>query len=234
METKSIASFYDSFSAKQVKTGVNLRHLLIFNELKKQGLRKNHTVLEVGCGIGTVSGLLAKYLNKGQLVCADISPQNIQIAQTRLKQYSNVSFVVSDMQDFHSDLQFDWVVMPDVLEHIPEDQHAQLFTIIKAHLHEQSHLFIHIPAPQYQRFLKKARPQDLQIIDQAIDTARLLQTIAPLGFYLEYLDHYSIYSSEHDYQRMVFSLKQEHIQCVMRHQYKIIMRKFLQRLRKRI
>lgn len=45
---------------EQNKAGINSRHRAIIKRLKKAGLKKNSTVLEIGCGIGAISGLILK------------------------------------------------------------------------------------------------------------------------------------------------------------------------------
>lgn len=53
-----IKKFYDEYTVKQVRVGINHRHLSIQRFLERFGLIKNSKVLEVGCGIGTVSELM--------------------------------------------------------------------------------------------------------------------------------------------------------------------------------
>ena len=71
-----VSNFYDTFTQYELKSGVNLRHYTIFNAVIQSGLRRNHTVLEIGCGIGQLTGLLHRYLRKGKLVSTDISPES--------------------------------------------------------------------------------------------------------------------------------------------------------------
>src|SRR5665811_1140203 len=101
VETKDkIISFYDQFVAKQEKIGVNSRHLHILDKLVSAGLSAHHQVLEIGCGIGTVSALIAKKVSKGEVLAVDISPQSIQKAKQQWKNQKNLTFEVSDMKHF--------------------------------------------------------------------------------------------------------------------------------------
>src|SRR5690606_18599390 len=206
MEDKDkVVNFYDEFADKQEKTGINSRHLSILDKLAKAGLSSHHRVLEVGCGIGTVSQLIAKKAAKGEVLAVDISPESIQKAKTLWKDQKNLSFEVSDMKGFEKpSQQFDFFVFPDVLEHIPVDQHDAIFETVKRHAHPQSVIFIHIPAPRFLEWMIKNEPQKLQVIDQPLDTGQLITAVSRHGFYLDKMETYSVFYKEKDYQYFVF------------------------------
>lgn len=200
-----IVSFYDKFADKQAKTGINSRHLSILDKVMGAGLNANHSILEVGCGIGTVSHLLATQVQTGEVLAVDISPESIAKARVLWKSQSNLKFEVSDMSDFDKKGQkFDFFVFPDVLEHIPVDQHQQLFRNIEKHAHRDSVIFIHIPAPRYLKWMIENQPEKLQVIDQPLDTGDLVKRISSNGFYLEKMETYALFFEEKDYQYFVF------------------------------
>jgi cyclopropane fatty-acyl-phospholipid synthase-like methyltransferase len=201
----NVVSFYDQFSEKQEKTGINSRHLSILDKVKNAGLLSHHRVLEVGCGIGTESHLLANQVKDGEVLAVDISPESIAKAKILWKHQSNLHFEVSDMSDFEKTGQkFDFFVFPDVLEHIPVDQHDLLFQNINRHAHQNSVIFIHIPAPRYLQWMIENEPQKLQVIDQPLDSGDLIKSITSNGFYLDKMETYSIFFQENDYQYFVF------------------------------
>ncbi|TFV94662.1 class I SAM-dependent methyltransferase [Algoriphagus kandeliae] len=200
-----VVSFYDQFAEKQEKTGINSRHLSILDKVVSAGLQAHHRVLEVGCGIGTVSSLLAKQVSKGEVLAVDISPESISKAQILWKDQANLKFEVSDMSDFDKgDQTFDFFVFPDVLEHIPVDQHQALFQKIKKHSHPDSVVFVHIPAPRYLKWMIENEPEKLQVIDQPLDSGDLIKSLTFAGFYLEKMETYSVFYQEKDYQYFVF------------------------------
>jgi cyclopropane fatty-acyl-phospholipid synthase-like methyltransferase len=201
----SVADFYDGFAAHQEKIGINSRHLQIMDKLIRAGLRPHHNVLEIGCGIGTVSQLMANYVKKGHVHAVDISPESIAKATVLWKSLTNLSFEVSDMSDFHKPTEtYDFFVFPDVLEHIPVGDHKHLFEIIRKHSHAESSIFIHIPAPRFLEWMIANEPEKLQVIDQPLDTGRLVTTIGECGYFLEKMESYSIFYHEHDYQYFIF------------------------------
>jgi len=185
-EQDKVVSFYDQFSEKQQKTGINSRHLSILDKVMQAGLQPHHRILEVGCGIGTVSHLLANQVPQGKVLAVDISPESIEKGKQLWKNQGNLQFEVSDMSDFSKPGEtFDFFVFPDVLEHIPVSQHAQLFENIQRHAHAESVVFVHIPAPRYLEWMIAHQPEKLQVIDQPLDTGTLVQTLTTSGFYLE-------------------------------------------------
>ena len=111
-------------------TKPNPRHLVILDKLRQNGLTRKSNVLEIGCGIGTLSNLLAGYLTKGKITAVDISPETIELAKHKFKSRKNLEFQVSDMSNWSNHHIFDVIVLPDVLEHIPLDQHDNLFAKI--------------------------------------------------------------------------------------------------------
>ncbi len=53
------------------------------------------TVLDIGCGTGEFSRLLAKRADK--VIAIDLSPNMIEVAKQRSKQYTNIDFQVADV-----------------------------------------------------------------------------------------------------------------------------------------
>ena len=199
-----VADFYDEFSKAQAQTGINNRHLSILYHLEKSGLTSGSSVLEVGCGIGTVSELILRSLSsRGKLVAVDISPRSISLAQQRNAKYHNGTFRVLDLTRECLNEIFDVVVLPDVLEHVPEHLHRDLFNNLQKMLKDGGFIFIHIPHPKYLQRLVERKDPSLQVIDNPIHTDKLLATVYPLGFYLHSLASYSVYTTAEDYQMII-------------------------------
>lgn len=231
METREqIGKWYDGYAGKQVETSVNLRHYRIMEFLTAAGLSSHCRVLEIGCGIGTLTGLLAKYLRKGEVLAVDISPESVEIARKRLADATNVRFMVSDMTDFEHTELFDFIVLPDVLEHIPIDRHRRLFRTLADHMHDHSVILIHIPHPRALDYIRTTTPELMQIIDQSVEADTLL--VDAYACELELIDYhsYSLFDKEHDY--VVISLKKKNAVILSPlPKWKIILRKILSRLR---
>ena len=199
-----IKNWYNKYTGRQKKIGVNLRHFTVMNNGVKAGLQRNHYVLEVGCGIGTLTGLLAKYLKTGKLVATDISDKSIEIAKKRLLRHRNISFLVTDMQDFNQEEVFDFIILPDVLEHIPMNEHKVLFQNLSKSLKSGGKMLINTPHPKSIHYYRKNYPAKLQIIDQALPADFLLSNAYLAGLTLVHYTSYSIFHKAHDYVSILF------------------------------
>ncbi|MCO5260596.1 MAG: class I SAM-dependent methyltransferase [Crocinitomicaceae bacterium] len=190
---EKVTEFYDDFVKNQKKVGVSIRHRLIFKKLKSMGLSKNSNVLEIGCGIGTVSSLIINHCSEGQFLGCDISPESIRFANEKYGS-KNVKFIVDDMSQFTSSTLFDFVVFPDVLEHIPVEQHSKIFENISKVCKSDAKVLINIPHLNATEWYRKHKPEVLQIIDQELSLQDLLNNVYPHGFYLHSIIPYAIHT----------------------------------------
>jgi len=203
---EEIETYYDQYVKRQSQVGVNARHRSIINLLKKEGMRSKNCVLEVGCGIGTLTSLIAKQVSNGSVVACDISPDSIEFAEKRWPKATNVRWLVTDMLDFVAERPFDYIVLPDVLEHIPVAQHPQLFKTLRAVSHEQTLVVAHFPHPKGTEWSREHRPEKLQIIDQCLRADELMANAYAAGFVLNRFESYSLWEEPYDYQRFVLSV----------------------------
>lgn len=217
----TVEAFYDEFTTKQIQAGISKRNIKIHEWAQQFGLKNNHNVLEIGCGIGTQTELLAQYVSQGKITAIDISPKSITIAQQRLANYTNVSCITGDIitMDINFSTKFDVIVLPDVIEHIPLDSHNALFKRLSGLLKEDGFILIHIPNPNYLAWCHTNTPQVLQVIDQPIYTNVLCSNVYANGFYIHHLETYEIWTNNCDYQIIVlkaqsnansFSFKYQH------------------------
>lgn len=235
VEKDKIVSYYDQFVTEQERRGINSRHLHILDKLVSSGLKSHHRVLEIGCGIGTVSQLIARKVHKGSVLAVDISPDSIGKARTLWRDQENLSFQVSDMTDFNEPgLNFNYIVFPDVLEHIPTEQHFDLFNTVKRHAENDAVIFINIPAPRFLEWMIANEPQKLQVIDQPLDTAELVNNLGQNGFYLDKMETYSIYYEEKDYQYFVFRTQKPLTQTTIRSKWSVLRERLSIRIRNRL
>ena len=223
-----VKSWYNTFASKQKKTGLNLRHYSIINQLINYGLKKNSNVLEVGCGIGTLTSLLHSFLSKGKIVATDISDVSVEMAKKELNSKRDV-FYDTDMKNFSLDEKFDFIVLPDVLEHIPMEDHKELFKTLSRLLADDGMLFIHIPHPKVINFIRKNTPEKLQVIDQAIPANFLMENAYASDFLLVDYKSYSLFKNEHDYAAIAFQ-KDREFEFTDTSQRKIILKKLKARI----
>lgn len=193
-------AFYDEYVDRQTAVGVNERHRAILDRLVRYGLRPHHRVLEIGCGVGTVTGLIAEKLGKGGSVLAvDLSPRSVEAARERLAGRANVRLVAADVLDLDLPETFDVVVLPDVIEHIPAELHGALFEKIASWSRPTGFVLLHYPNPWYTTWCREHRPDLLQLVDQPVHAHEVATHAWAHGLYLDFLETYTIWIEEGDY-----------------------------------
>lgn len=86
--------------------------------LLKQLPSQCKTALDIGCGTGEFSRLLAKRVER--VVAIDLSPNMIEVAKQRSKQFSNIDFQVADVLQWELlAKQFDLIVSIATFHHLP-------------------------------------------------------------------------------------------------------------------
>ncbi len=200
---RQVEEFYNSFKEHQLDLGVNVRHRTIFKNLKKAGLKSDSKVLEIGCGIGTVSSLILSFITNGKFVGVDISDESIATAKKINAKHSNAEFLVNDMSAFDHQLRFDFVVLPDVMEHIPVDQHYNLFRVLNTVTTPKATVLINHPEPNYLDWVRRTNPERLQIIDQSLSMQDMLNNCYPHGFKLFSMHSYCLHYTKPDYTLII-------------------------------
>jgi len=221
-----IADYYNTYAKKQINTGINIRHYHLFKKIIKAGLKKNHKILEIGCGIGTLTKLIHSYITNGYIVGVDISSENIRLATERFKKSKKCEFIVSDMTDFSYNGKFDFIILPDVLEHIPIEQHKNLFSVLSSITHENSKIIINIPHPNAIDYLKNTYPSKLQIIDQSLHADWLVKLFYEGNFELLEYKTYSLIYIENDYVYIALKKRTEKLILTTKKTSSIIINKF--------
>jgi len=80
--------------------------------------RQCRHILEIGCGTGRFSRLLAGRAER--VLAIDLSPQMIRLARKRSKLYPNIDFVTGDVMTYQlADNQFDCVATLTTIHHLP-------------------------------------------------------------------------------------------------------------------
>ena len=192
-------AFYDSFlPGKQP----NKRHTRIVQWLVQFGIRSGDQVLEIGCGPGSVSGMLAsQILKSGSLLSIDISPARIERARKLYGHLKHVTFEVADITaDWLPGQSFDVIFLPDVLEHIPIKKHFNLFLKLKKYLNPGGFIMVHIPDPMNLLTIGQKQPGKLQPVDQPLFLTSLAYMFEDAGLYVTHLQSYRVWKKVVEYQ----------------------------------
>jgi trans-aconitate methyltransferase len=200
-----VTAFYDRFVGRQTRVGINRRHEAILAWLLRFGMRPGDRVLEVGCGAGTLTQLLAEALPEGSVFGFDLSPKSIEAARERLASFGNVEVVAGDVLEADAGEEpYDVVVLPDVIEHIPIEMHDALFGRIASWVKPEGFVLVHYPNPHHLEWFHEHHPERLQIVDQPIHADLLTANAYRHGLHLDYFERYAIWVREGDYVAAVF------------------------------
>jgi ubiquinone/menaquinone biosynthesis C-methylase UbiE len=112
-------------------------------------------VLDVGCGIGVLSIMIAKHID-ASVVGIDLSEAAITSARKLAKGLPKITFNIASadkLAEIFNENTFDVVLLADVIEHIREDESvlAQVYSILK----QGGYVIISVPTPHYPRFFGK-------------------------------------------------------------------------------
>ena len=208
MKKEEVSQFYDQFTERQIKIGVNERLIFLFKKLKKLGFTKNSKILELGCGVGAFTYLLSKKVEKGYIEAVDLSEKSIENAQKNI-QKNNVQLFVGDVVHYlPQESDFDFITLLDVIEHIPVEEHFNLFKNISTYISEKSLLLINIPNPEYIKYLHQHQPESLQVIDQPIELPTLVENLDKNNLEMVFFQKYGMWEQE-DYHLFVVRQKRE-------------------------
>ncbi|MBA3663322.1 MAG: class I SAM-dependent methyltransferase [Bacteroidetes bacterium] len=199
MDNKKVIEFYNEYVDQQQDVGINERIYEMYRRLKKQGLHPGSNILELGCGIGTLTYLLAKTVKSGCIESVDISTQSIEFAKQRLKQ-RNLYLEAHDVVDYIPKLKnIDFITLFDVIEHIPMERHDELFRNLAKIVNDKTVILINIPSPAAIQYDIDNNPAALQVIDQPLPIEFIVNNIVKNGLSLLSFENHSIWA-ENDYQ----------------------------------
>jgi trans-aconitate 2-methyltransferase len=172
-----IKEYYDEFSKSTFLRDfrrINLRQQAI-RKLCDRFIAPGACVLEIGCGAGIISKHLEKRVS--HLVGIDISETAIKMAKlyvTGGKCEFRVLDITGDANDLNPYGKFDAILMPDVLEHIPKARQRALFARIENLLGPRGVVLITYPSPEYQEYLRRHKPELLQVVDETLQLSEIL------------------------------------------------------------
>ena len=209
MKQNEISEFYDEYVKRQIKTGANERLISLYKRLLNGGLNTDSKVLELGCGVGIFTKLLAKKVKNGIIEAVDLSAKSIAVAENELKHKKNIHFDVADVVKYKPEnSDFDMITLMDVIEHIPLEHHAELFRNLAEIATEKTNILINIPNPQFIGYARINHPESMQVIDQEVHLFPIMQHLEKHNLELTYFEKYGIWEEE-DYHFMVIRKKRK-------------------------
>ena len=116
-------------------------------------LENGQTILELGCGWGSLSIWMAEHYPQSSITAMSHSKtQKAYIAsEIRLRGLNNLKVITSDINNFKPSMQFDRIVSVEMLEHLRN--HSLLFERLNNWLNDNGRIFIHIFAHRKESYL---------------------------------------------------------------------------------
>ena len=193
MQHSEISAFYDEFmDSRMIDYRIHgSRRLELAIGLIRPLIETDSVVLDVGCGIGIITEELGRIARHGRVVGVDISNRNIWYAKQTIDR-PNVSFMVADILADIDRVRVelgelaDAIVMVDTIEHIQENDRAELLKRLAPLCAPKAILAVTFPSPAYQRYLVEHDPTGLQIIDNIIEPEELFAEAKSAGFFPVY------------------------------------------------
>jgi malonyl-CoA O-methyltransferase len=116
---------YDEYAVVQKKMGHSLLKLV-------KDAENFWNILEIGCGTGFLTALLAKMYPRAKITASDISSEMLTVASEKLSQYENVSYVLEDGENLRLPEKFDLIVSNAAFQWF--NGYQQAFTQMEHHL----------------------------------------------------------------------------------------------------
>ena len=104
---EGIAGEYDRWKEKSAY------YYRLLAEIYRERVPAGASVLEIGCGTGTLLAALSPAHGVG----IDVSPRMVEIAAAK---HPSLSFRVADAEAFDPGETFDYIIVPDVVEHLSD------------------------------------------------------------------------------------------------------------------
>lgn len=159
--------------------------------------RRDLRLLDVGCGAGVMAASLTTY---GEVAGIDLSTPAIELARQLVPK---ADFVAGRLEDGVLEGPFDVITLFDVLEHVPSPELPGLLAQLDARLGAEGIVVASTPHPDYIRWLRRARPELLQVVDEPVELREMLDRARALAWELQDYRTYDIDRSG-QYQLMAF------------------------------
>ena len=112
--------------------------------LRRAELRDGQSILELGCGWGSLTLFMAEKLPRAKITAVSNSKSQKAYIEMRAKQkgLKNIKVITADMNDFKIKATFDRVISIEMFEHMRN--YRELFSRVRGWLKKNGKLFLHV------------------------------------------------------------------------------------------
>ena len=188
--------FYDEFLERRMVSYLlngNKRIDMALEFAVSEGVDTRH-FLDFGCGIGYFAEQLFAKSPSSKGLAVDAGPANVAFARRLLEEhkidvYEFDSLSEKEILEFFKPLlgsaALTSIFAIDVIEHLPTNERLGFFSGLRKLIHREGSFIITYPSPDYQRYLKRNKPEELQYIDEEIPLDVLLSELSGSGWKLK-------------------------------------------------
>lgn len=198
--------YYDTFATHLLHDYVhgNLRVQRQLEFFRNAIPASAESVLVVGCGSGEGVRFLAKQVApRARILAIDLSGENIRIANALFRQ-ERVSYRQADITLDQLEGGWQFILLPDVYEHIPVAGRTGLHSRLRSLLTRDGRVLLTIPSIYHQRTLQAAG-KGLQIVDELVSLDDLAKLAVDLGGALTYFCAVSVWRAN-DYVHAIIEV----------------------------
>ena len=147
-----------------------------------------YEILDFGCGIGKLTGLLAKNFQRSSVYGYDISKESLCVARKENAAIKNAFFI----DNLPVETRYDIIIAANIFHHIIPGERIKILCEIKKLLKPQGKIvfFEHNPFNPFTRYIVKMCPFDIGV--KLIRLHELIKTIESSGFKIE-IKHYILF-----------------------------------------
>jgi SAM-dependent methyltransferase len=150
----------------------------------KQRLREliapRDSVLDLGCGVGATTGFI-RSLGVRDLLGVDLAPERIASAR---RAHPGIEFRVADVPRLDCGRSFDFIVLADLVAHVPAGRRAELFEMLARHSHADTLVWMSLPDPDWLDLREQSSevaPRMRELLDHAEQSGFRLVSFASFG-----------------------------------------------------
>ena len=192
-----VSSFYDNYTSQLLGDFVygNLRFQKAIRFVQSHLPCTATSILDIGRGIGYSSSIISELVPSAKVTGLDISPALTSVAQ-KLFTSKQLYFVTGNvLQEDIIAGPFDVIVLIDCYEHIPASERHKLHSCFNRWLGPNGRLLITAPSPQHQEDLRRNNPEGLQVVDETVTAADMVQLASDVRATLTHFSSVECWSS---------------------------------------